>query len=141
MKAAPPRKSRSRSGRQGFSSPILRQSAIELARHIAVADNFFIESYSMAAFNPGSGLSRERQTPAKALLDEQTYATNFDALTKPTGITHQDHRLSWTLPAGPPFSSCNSVWFTPFTIAAALHLPQTHGQQSSCHLRRKLAAP
>jgi uncharacterized damage-inducible protein DinB len=63
------------------------KSAIELVRHIAIAENFFLEAPINGVFNPGAvkipdGVS----TPAEiAAWYEQTYAKNFDALTRLTG--------------------------------------------------------
>ena len=63
------------------------KSAIELVRHIAVAENFFLEAPINGAFNPGSvKIPDGVNTPGEvASWYEQTYAKNFDALTKLSG--------------------------------------------------------
>ena len=103
------------------------KSAIELARHIAVADNFFIESVLNGAFNPGSVTIPENvKTPAEiATWYEQTYAKNFDALTKATGdqlIKIIDFRGLFQQPA---------ILFLQFGLVHAIH----HRGQLSTYLR------
>jgi uncharacterized damage-inducible protein DinB len=103
------------------------KSAIELARHIAVADNFFIESVLNGAFNPGSVTIPENvKTPAEvAAWYEQTYAKNFDALTKATGdqlIKIIDFRGLFEQPA---------ILFLQFGLVHAIH----HRGQLSTYLR------
>jgi uncharacterized damage-inducible protein DinB len=63
------------------------KSAIELVRHIAVAENFFVEAPIKGVFSPGAVKIPDGVTaPAEvAAWYEQTYAKNFDALTKLTG--------------------------------------------------------
>src|SRR5207249_11442659 len=54
------------------------KSAIELARHIAVADNFFIESVLNGVFNPGRvNCTDNVKTPAElGTWNEKTYTQN-----------------------------------------------------------------
>ena len=56
-------------------------------RHIAVADNFFLEAPINGLFNPGAvKIPDALSTPAEiADWYEQTYAKNFDALAKLSG--------------------------------------------------------
>src|SRR5437868_9263702 len=80
------------------------KSAIELVRHIAVADNFFMESVLNGVFNPGSvAIPDDVKTPAAvAAWYEQTYAKNFQELTKASGeqlIKVLDFRGLFQLPA------------------------------------------
>ena len=58
------------------------KSAGELLRHIAVADNFFLESVISGVFNPNSvAIPEDIKAPRDvASWYEQTYAKNFDAL-------------------------------------------------------------
>jgi uncharacterized damage-inducible protein DinB len=61
------------------------KSAMELVKHIASADNFFVETVSTGAFNPGPGVPDTARTPAEiAAWYEERYARNFDALAKAT---------------------------------------------------------
>ena len=59
------------------------QSANELLRHIAVADNFFLETVINGVFNPKSvSIPEDLKSPAEiACWYEETYAKNFQALT------------------------------------------------------------
>ena len=63
------------------------KSAIELVRHIAVAEHFFLEAPVNGVFNPGAvKIPDTLSTPAEiADWYEQTYAKNFEALTKLSG--------------------------------------------------------
>ena len=60
------------------------KTANELLRHIAVADNFFLKSVIDGVFAPGSvTIPDNLKTPAEvADWYEQTYAANFDAVSK-----------------------------------------------------------
>jgi uncharacterized damage-inducible protein DinB len=62
------------------------RSAIELARHIAAADNRFVECVINGVFDTSSAMIPENiKTPAEiAAWYEQRYARNFEALTKLT---------------------------------------------------------
>jgi uncharacterized damage-inducible protein DinB len=61
------------------------KSAMELVRHIASADNFFVETVTTGAFNPGPGVPDTATTPADvAVWYEERYARNFEALAKAT---------------------------------------------------------
>jgi uncharacterized damage-inducible protein DinB len=62
------------------------RSAIELARHIAAADNRFVESVINGVFDTSPSMIPENvKTPAEiAAWYEQRYARNFEALTKLT---------------------------------------------------------
>jgi uncharacterized damage-inducible protein DinB len=63
------------------------RSAIELARHIAAADNRFLETVINGVFNVNPAMIPENvKTPAEiASWYEVRYAKNFDALTKSSG--------------------------------------------------------
>ncbi|HKV61647.1 MAG TPA: DinB family protein [Candidatus Acidoferrum sp.] len=63
------------------------RTAIELARHIAAADNRFVETVINGVFDTNSALIPENvKTPAEiAAWYEERYAKNFEALTKATG--------------------------------------------------------
>jgi uncharacterized damage-inducible protein DinB len=63
------------------------KSAIELVRHIAVAENSFVEAPINGVFSPGAVKIPDGVTaPAEvAAWYEQTYGKNFDALIKLTG--------------------------------------------------------
>ncbi len=63
------------------------KSAIELVRHIAVAENFFLDAPINGVFNPGAvKIPDDVGAPSEiAAWYEQTYAKNFDALTKLSG--------------------------------------------------------
>lgn len=60
------------------------KSAMELLKHIAVSDNFFLEAVIHGAFNPANVKIPDNATsPVEiAAWYEETYAKNFDALTK-----------------------------------------------------------
>jgi uncharacterized damage-inducible protein DinB len=63
------------------------KSAMDLVRHIAAADNFFVETVSTGAFNPGPGVPDTVRTPAEiAAWYEERYARNFEALAKATPV-------------------------------------------------------
>jgi uncharacterized damage-inducible protein DinB len=63
------------------------KSAIELARHIATADNRFLETVVNGMFEASAGAIPESvKTPAEiATLYAERFAKNFEALTKLTG--------------------------------------------------------
>jgi uncharacterized damage-inducible protein DinB len=63
------------------------RSAIELARHIAAADNRFVETVINGVFDGTSAMIPENaKTPAEiAAWYEQRYAKNFEALTTLSG--------------------------------------------------------
>jgi uncharacterized damage-inducible protein DinB len=63
------------------------RSAIELARHIAVADNRFLETVINGVFDTSAAtLPDSVKTPAElARWYEERFAKNFEALTKSTG--------------------------------------------------------
>jgi uncharacterized damage-inducible protein DinB len=63
------------------------KSAMELLRHIAVADNFFLEAVINGVFNPANvKIPDDVTTPAAvAAWYEESYAKNFDTLIKLTG--------------------------------------------------------
>jgi len=65
----------------------ISKSAIELVRHIAAADNRFVESVITGVFDTNPAMIPDNvKTPAEiASWYEQRYAKNFDALTKLTG--------------------------------------------------------
>jgi uncharacterized damage-inducible protein DinB len=64
----------------------ISKSAIELARHIAAADNRFVECVINGVFDTSPSMIPENvKTPAEiAAWYEQRYAKNFEALTKLT---------------------------------------------------------
>ncbi len=63
------------------------RTAIELARHIAAADNRFVECVINGVFDTSPSMIPENvKTPAEiAAWYEQRFAKNFEALTKVTG--------------------------------------------------------
>ena len=63
------------------------KSADELLRHIAVADNFFLDAVISGVFNPKSvSIPDELKTPAEiAAWYERTFAEKFDAVSKLSG--------------------------------------------------------
>lgn len=63
------------------------KSAGELLRHIAAADNVFLEAVINGVFNPNSvAIPEELKSPAEiAAWYEQSYARNFATLTKVPG--------------------------------------------------------
>jgi uncharacterized damage-inducible protein DinB len=63
------------------------KSAMELLRHIAVADNLFLEAVINGVFNPANvKIPDDVTTPAAvAAWYEESYAKNFDTLIKLTG--------------------------------------------------------
>jgi uncharacterized damage-inducible protein DinB len=63
------------------------KTAIELVRHIAVAENRFLECVSTGVFNAGSPVLPENiSAPADiAAWYEQNFARNFDAVSKLSG--------------------------------------------------------
>jgi len=116
------------------------KSAIELVRHIAVAENFFLEAPINGAFNPGAvKIPDGVNTPGEvASWYEQTYAKNFDALTKLSGeqlakIVDFRGMFQQRRPLSPVRLEPHHSPPRP-----AVHLSPPHGQQSPSHLRRKL---
>lgn len=71
----------------GYQPDPCAKTANELLRHIAVADNFFLEAPINGVFNPGAvKIPNTATTPAEiSAWYEQTYAKNFAALTKLSG--------------------------------------------------------
>jgi uncharacterized damage-inducible protein DinB len=65
----------------------ISKSAIELVRHIAAADNRFVETVINGVFDATTGpIPEDVKTPADiAAWYEERYAKNFEALTKLTG--------------------------------------------------------
>ncbi len=65
----------------------ISKSAIELVRHIAAADNRFLETVIDGVFDPNPAMIPENvKTPAEiAVWYEQRFAKNYEALTKLTG--------------------------------------------------------
>ncbi len=65
----------------------ISKSAIELVRHIAAADNRFLETVINGAFDANTAMIPENvKTPAEiATWYAERFAKNFDALTKLTG--------------------------------------------------------
>jgi len=65
----------------------ISKSAIELARHIAAADNRFVETVINGVFDTNPAMIPENvKTPAEiATWYEERYAKNLEALTKLTG--------------------------------------------------------
>ena len=103
------------------------KSANELLRHIAVADNFFLEAVVNGVFNPKSvSIPDDLKAPAEiANWYEQTYAKNFEALTQLPGeklIKVVDFRGMFQLPA---------FQFIQFGLLHAIH----HRGQLSTYLR------
>lgn len=63
----------------------ISKSAMELVRHIAAADNRFVETVITGQFSTGVILPEELKTPREiAAWYEQRYATNLEALSKVT---------------------------------------------------------
>jgi uncharacterized damage-inducible protein DinB len=61
------------------------KTAMELVRHIANADNVFVQGALAGEFKPGTLIPETAKTPAEiAAWYEQHYAKNFEALTKAT---------------------------------------------------------
>src|SRR6266542_80977 len=61
------------------------KSAMELVRHIANADNRFVEAVTTGVFNPLPGIPDTAKTPAEiAAWYEERHARNFEALTQAT---------------------------------------------------------
>jgi len=61
------------------------KTAIELVRHIANADNFFVQAVLHGEFKPGTLIPESAKTPGEiASWYEEHYAKNFEALTKAT---------------------------------------------------------
>lgn len=61
------------------------KSAMELVRHIANADNRFVEVVTTGMFDPGPAIPDTAKTPAEiAAWYEERHATNFAALTQAT---------------------------------------------------------
>jgi uncharacterized damage-inducible protein DinB len=103
------------------------KTANELLRHIATADNFFIEAPINGAFNPGGvKIPETATTPAEiAAWYEQTVKKNLDALAKLSGeqlIKIIDFRGMFQMEA---------VLFLQFGMVHAIH----HRGQLSTYLR------
>jgi uncharacterized damage-inducible protein DinB len=63
----------------------ISKSAIELVKHIANADNFFVEAVLQGEFKPGSRIPESAKTPAEiARWYEEYYRKNFETLSKAT---------------------------------------------------------
>jgi uncharacterized damage-inducible protein DinB len=61
------------------------KSAMELVKHIANADNWFVEAVTTGVFNPAPGIPDSAKTPAEiAAWYEERHAKNFAALTQVT---------------------------------------------------------
>lgn len=61
------------------------KTAMELVRHIANADNVFVEAVLNGQFQPGTLIPETAKTPQEiASWYEEHYAKNYDALTKAT---------------------------------------------------------
>ncbi len=61
------------------------KTAMELVRHIANADNLFVEAVTTGVFNPVTAIPETAQTPAEiAAWYEERYAKNFAALVQAT---------------------------------------------------------
>jgi uncharacterized damage-inducible protein DinB len=61
------------------------KTALELVRHIANADNFFVQAVLAGEFRPGTSIPENAKTPQEiAAWYEQHYAKNFEALTQVT---------------------------------------------------------
>jgi uncharacterized damage-inducible protein DinB len=103
------------------------RSAIELARHIAAADNRFVETVINGVFDTNPAMIPENvKTPAEiAAWYEQRYAKNFEALTKVTSeqlVKIVDFRGMFQWPA---------VKFLMFGLHHTIH----HRGQLSSYLR------
>jgi uncharacterized damage-inducible protein DinB len=74
-------------GKCEYKPDPVSKSAIELARHIAAADNRFVEAVINGVFDTNPAMIPENvKTPAEiAAWYEQRYAKNFEALTKVSG--------------------------------------------------------
>jgi uncharacterized damage-inducible protein DinB len=111
----------------GYQPDACAKTAIELVRHIAVADNFFIEAVLNGVFNPGNvTIPDDVKTPTEvAGWYEQTFAKNFAALTKVTGeqlVKVVDFRGLFQQPA---------VFFLQLGLVHTIH----HRGQLSTYLR------
>lgn len=71
----------------GYKPDPAARTAIELARHIAAADNRFVETVINGVFDTNAAMIPENvKTPAEiASWYEQRYAKNFEALTRVSG--------------------------------------------------------
>jgi uncharacterized damage-inducible protein DinB len=103
------------------------KTANELLRHIAVADNMFLATVINGAFNPTAVAIPENVKTSQEVASwyEQTYARNFDALTKLTGeqlVKIVDFRGMLQQPA---------VLFLQFGLVHTIH----HRGQLSTYLR------
>jgi uncharacterized damage-inducible protein DinB len=64
----------------------ISKTALELVRHIAAADNRFVETVINGTFNTGSVIPENLKTPQEiAAWYEKRYAENMEALSKLTG--------------------------------------------------------
>jgi uncharacterized damage-inducible protein DinB len=100
------------------------KSAIELVRHIAVAENRFLETVLSGVFDVNAAaLPESVKTPQEvAAWYEQRFAKNFDALTKTTGqqlLKMVDFRGLFQRPA------------VSFVMLAMVHTIHHRGQLSS----------
>lgn len=105
----------------------ISKSAIELARHIAAADNRFVETVINGVFDTNPAMIPENvKTPAQiAAWYEDRYAKNYEALSKVTGeqlAKIVDFRGMFKLPA---------VMF----LTTGLHHTIHHRGQLSSYLR------
>jgi len=102
------------------------KTAIELVRHVANADNFFVEAVLNGVFKPGTLIPETAKTPHEiASWYEEHYAKNFAALTKasPEQLTKIiDFRGLFQMPA---------VNFLVFGLHHTIH----HRGQLSSYLR------
>jgi len=74
-------------GKTAYQPDACAKTADELLRHIAVADNFFLEAAIHGVFNPSAVKIPDSATAPGEIASwyEQSYARNFDALTKLSG--------------------------------------------------------
>src|SRR5258708_10494779 len=115
------------SDKSGYRPDPISKSAIELARHIAAADNRFVESVINGVFDTNPAMIPENvKTPAEiAKWYEERYAKNFDALSKLPGeqlVKIMDFRGMFQQPA---------VTF----LMSGLHHTIHHRGQLSSYLR------
>lgn len=114
-------------GRADYKPDPCSKSAMELARHIAAAENRFLETPIYGEFRMGGpGLPETVKTPADvAAWYEERFAENFAALTKLSGeqLTRiVDFRGMMQMPA---------VMFLQFSLVHSIH----HRGQLSTYLR------
>ena len=111
----------------GYQPDSCAKTANELLRHIATAEFFFLEAVLNGVFNPSSvKIPETATTPAQvAEWYEQTFAKNFDALSKLSGeqlAKIVDFRGMFQMPA---------VLFLQFGLNHTIH----HRGQLSTYLR------